>query len=268
MLSVKQGVFSAFLWLVAAGFVGCGTVENTGDTRVEPDAIEDPTGSPDSSAQLLSRLRALSVAAPATACPAYDSDDYSYSSSLEYELVLDYDGVYDPYNDRWYDTLDSLSVLDIEHIVARKEAHISGLCLESVDMRVAFAQDSLNLALASSRTNRQKSDKDAAEWMPEFNKCWFIRRIIEVREQYGLTIDLAERNTLSRQIDDCTSFELTSASERPLNPLHDERPGCPAEPYPNCAALQEHYPHGVYRTHCAYNQNLDRDSDGWICLGG
>ena len=249
---------------------GCNSVEErpvtelaAGKPVVHPIPPVDTTAS-----HLLNRLHSLTVSAPNTSCPVYESADYSYSSSLEYELVLDYDGVYDPYNDRWYTTLDSLSVLDIEHLVARKEGHLSGLCNDSVESRLAFARDSLNLALAHTETNRSKSDRDAAAWMPTYNRCWFVRRIVEVRERYQLTVDAAERDTLEHYLYECASLELETFVERPDNPLHDESPGCPIEPYPSCAALREDYPHGVYRTHCAYSERLDRDRDGWICLRG
>ena len=53
-----------------------------------------------------------------------------------------------------------------------------------------FARDLLNLTLASPSLNRsQKGDKDAAEWMPDQNRCWFAQTIVDVRLMYGLTID-------------------------------------------------------------------------------
>ena len=220
----------------------------------------------DTSQYYSSLLRSLQVDEPAGECPPYDPDAYAYSSSLEYHLVLYYGGVYDPYNDRWYRSLDSLRSLDIEHIVARKEAHISGMCFEPDSIKAVFASDSLNLALALASTNREKSDKDPAEWLPEFNQCWFTARVIEVRSAFGLTIDPDELNTLEGLIRQCDEFVLESAHERPDNPLHDESKGCPATPYPSCAALRADYPHGVYRTHCAYNPALDQDRNGWICL--
>lgn len=267
MLAFRRHAIGSVLLLFAAG---CGTVEEQSESEaasgrpvVHPFPPLDTTAS-----HLLNRLHSLKIAAVDTSCPDYHSADYSYSSSLEYELVLDYDGVYDPYNDHWYTTLDSLSALDIDHIVARKEAHISGLCHGPLDSKKTFARDSLNLALADARTNRQKSDRDAASWMPAFNRCWFTRRVVEVREEYQLTIDPVERDTLEHYIYECASFELETAAVRPANPLHDESPGCPAEPYPTCVALRAVYPHGVYHTHCAYNPGLDANNDGWICLGG
>ena len=52
---------------------------------------------------------------------------------------------------------------DIEHIVARSEAHDSGLCATDAATRRRFASDLLNLTLASPSVNRsQKSGKDAS----------------------------------------------------------------------------------------------------------
>ena len=42
---------------------------------------------------------------------------------------------------------------------------------------------------ASPAVNRQqKSGKDAAEWMPDLNQCWFASRVLQVRVAYGLTL--------------------------------------------------------------------------------
>ena len=63
---------------------------------------------------------------------------------------------------------------DIEHIVATSEAHDSGLCARDRPTRTRFAQDLRNLTLASPRVNRrEKRAKDAAEWLPVRNRCWF-----------------------------------------------------------------------------------------------
>ena len=64
---------------------------------------------------------------------------------------------------------------DIEHIVARSEAHDSGLCGRDGNTKRAFARDLLNLTLASPSVNRhQKVDKDLAQWLPALNQCWYV----------------------------------------------------------------------------------------------
>ena len=259
-----------FLALAWIGVAACSSV----DVRTEP-AEDNGTISANRNPPLdtsakhwLNWLYALNVAEPDTQCAAYDPGDYPYPPKLEYWQVLNYGGVYDPYNDHWYATLDSLVTLDIEHIIARKEAHISGLCRMSVSQRQAFAIDSLNLALTHASTNRSKSDRDAAKWMPASNKCWFAHRIVQLREKYQLDIDRAERDTLAHHLLACASLKLKQDPERPKTPLEDYGPACPDEPYTQCAALLEDYPHGAYKAHCAYNPKLDRNQDGWICLGG
>ena len=80
-------------------------------------------------------------------------------------------------------------------IVARSEAHDSGLCATDAATKRQFASDLLNLTLASAEVNRsEKSRKDATEWLPDLNRCWFASRVVEVRQQYALTIDRSERD--------------------------------------------------------------------------
>ena len=42
----------------------------------------------------------------------------------------------------------------------------------------------------------QKSARDAAEWMPSHHRAWFAARVIQVKLEYGLTVDPAERDAL------------------------------------------------------------------------
>ena len=90
---------------------------------------------------------------------------------------------YGPCTGTWFE---STSQTDIEHIIARSEAHDSGLCAAGAATKRQFASDLLNLTLASPSVNRsQKSGKDAAEWLPDLNQCWFASRVVEVRQRYG-----------------------------------------------------------------------------------
>ena len=67
----------------------------------------------------------------------------------------------------------------------------------------------INLTLAHPRVNRyEKQGKDAAEWMPNLNECWFAARIVEVRRKYRLTIDRREVETLERVLSACPSTEM------------------------------------------------------------
>ena len=65
--------------------------------------------------------------------------------------------------------------------------------------RRRFATDLLNLTLAGPRVNRyEKVDRDAAEWQPAQNRCWFAARVIAVRQRYSLTIDQSEADALDQ----------------------------------------------------------------------
>ena len=115
-------------------------------------------------------------------------------------------GVYGAYSGRWFG---SRRETDIEHLVARSEAHDSGLCAESAATRRRFASDVWNLALASPEVNRrEKGARDAAEWLPAQNRCWFAGRVILVRLAYGLTIDVAEALALEEVLSGCSSVDL------------------------------------------------------------
>ena len=91
------------------------------------------------------------VVAPEQRCSPYDADDYRYPQSVEDRIVADLGGVYGPYTGRWFA---SESDTDMEHMVARSEAHDSGLCAADLATRRRFATDLLNLTLAGPRVNR------------------------------------------------------------------------------------------------------------------
>ena len=164
----------------------------------------EPANSPD--AADLGVWRGL-VAAPEDRCSPYNPDDYRYSQSVEQHIVASLGGIIcGPYTGSWFD---STSETDIEHIVARSEAHDSGLCAAEAATKRQFASDLVNLTLASPSVNRsQKSGKDAAEWLPDLNRCWFAHRVVEVRQQYELTIDTRESEVLESVLSGCTSTEM------------------------------------------------------------
>ena len=217
------------------------------------------------------------VVAPEAPCSPYDADDYRYPQSVELEIIRSLGGVYSPYTGRWFA---SRSDTDIEHIVARSEAHDSGLCATDAATRHRFATDILNLTLASPAVNRyEKADGDAAQWLPSFNRCWFANRVVEVRRKYALTIDAAEAAALERVFRGCSSTSLaigeTAASPRP------PAPGVPAATDDalrrwdddgngriTCAEARRHGIAPVRRGHPAYRYMRDGDGDGVVCERG
>ena len=133
----------------------------------------------------------------------YDRDDYGTGyRSLEDDIIaalpatMKADGkVYKPYSCIAFDiTSNGTAATDIEHIVALAEAHDSGI---ADDRRRDIASDLDNLTIADPTVNRSlKGAQDAAEWTPTHHGAWFAERVIQVKLEYGLTVDPAERNAL------------------------------------------------------------------------
>ena len=99
----------------------------------EPMAIATATPTPPS-VQSAPMWRGITVA-PEDRCSDYESDDYHYSPSVEPRIVDAQGGIYGPYTGTWFD---SIRETDIEHIVARSEAHDSGLCDADPETRDRF----------------------------------------------------------------------------------------------------------------------------------
>jgi len=90
--------------------------------------------------------------------------------------------------------------LDREHIVALAEAWDSRPAGFDQAMLRRIAEDHDNLTLATASVNGSKSDPDAAEWRPEYNGAWMANRVVEVKREYDLSVDPAERDWLERLI--------------------------------------------------------------------
>ena len=215
--------------------------------------------------------------APEHRCAPYDKKrDYPYPQSVERDIVRELGAVYGPYTGTCFS---STRETDIEHIVAASEAHDSGLCAADADTRARFARDLRNLTLASPRVNRyEKSGKDAAEWVPDRNRCWFAGQVVDVRRVYGLTVDPREAAALESILAGCESTALepvvcatppasVSAPDRgpatgddALARYDDNRNG-----RITCKEARRHGIAPVPRSHPAYRYMRDGDGDGVVC---
>ena len=212
------------------------------------------------------------VVAPEQRCAPYDADDYQYPQSVEDRIVAELGGVYGPYTGQWFA---NKSETDIEHMVARSEAHDSGLCAADNATRRRFATDLLNLTLASPSVNRnQKRDHDAAEWLPDRNRCWFADRVVAVRQKYGLTIDQREAAALDRVLSTCSSTELSMLADgtAPAAAPAAVRTNDSIAQWDDngngrvsCAEARAHGIAPVSRDHPAYPFMRDGDGDGVVC---
>ena len=218
------------------------------------------------------------IVAPEQRCAPYDPGDYPYPQAVELQIIARMGGkIYGPYTGRYFS---SRQKTDIEHIVARSEAHDSGLCGTDSARKRAFARDLLNLTLAAPAVNRcgprGKCHHDAAGWLPPMNRCWFAGRILDVRRKYRLTIDRREAAALERVLSGCNSTEMVfasrasapdppprvrrSPSREALRRWDDNRNG-----RITCKEARRHGIAPVRRGHPAYPFMWDRDGDGIVC---
>ena len=158
-----------------------------------------------------STWRGLAIAVESR-CSDYEASDYSYPQSVEPQVAANLGGWWSPYDGATFTNQES----DIEHIVARSEAHDSGLCATDADTRERFAEDLDNLTLATPALNRyQKGSKDAAEWQPQLNVCWFAGRVLAVRLEYGLTVDRSEAYALEGMLAGCRLEDVLRPTKPP-----------------------------------------------------
>ncbi len=198
--------------------------------------------------------------APKNRCSPYNQSDYSYPQSVESQIVRQMGGrIYSPYTGQCFS---STGETEIEHIVARSEAHDSGLCAASMATRQAFARDILNLTLASPSVNRQKWGKDAAEWLPTMNRCWFVSQVVAVKRKYGLSMDPAEAQRVQSILNGCSSTDMQfTECPTPSSSSISPPPPCPR----NCTEAHAMGMSNMGIGHRCYKPKLDGDGDGIAC---
>jgi hypothetical protein len=94
-------------------------------------------------------------------------------------------------------TVTSASELQIDHVVALKEAWDSGAWAWSPAKRHAFANDVVDprgLRAATIATNLDKGDKDPSNWLPPdaADVCSFLADWVEIKVRWGLSMDSSE----------------------------------------------------------------------------
>ncbi len=73
------------------------------------------------------------------------------------------------------------------------------------EQRVAFANDPLNLLAVDGAANQQKSDGDAATWLPANKpfRCQYVERQISVKTKYVLWVTKPEHDAMQRILATC-----------------------------------------------------------------
>lgn len=105
---------------------------------------------------------------------------------------------------------DTSSDVQIDHVVALSDAWQKGAQQLSYERRVAFANDPLNLLAVDGEANQEKSDGDAATWLPANKpfRCQYVARQIAVKQSYDLWVTAAEKNAMIRVLQNCPNQPL------------------------------------------------------------
>ena len=95
--------------------------------------------------------------------------------------------------------------VQIDHVVALSDAWQKGAAQWDAARRRAFANDPLNLLAVDGPTNSQKSDGDAATWLPPQRsyRCRFVARQVAVKAKWDLSVTPAEHDAIARVLARC-----------------------------------------------------------------
>ena len=98
-----------------------------------------------------------------------------------------------------------ISKIQIDHVVALSDAWQKGAQYMDYETRNKIATDPLNLLAVDGSANEQKSDGDAATWLPKNKKfrCQYVSRQVSVKYKYKLWVTKAEKEAILRVLSNC-----------------------------------------------------------------
>ncbi len=100
---------------------------------------------------------------------------------------------------------DTSGAVQIDHVVALSDAWQKGAQQFTSEKRIQLANDPLELLAVSGPANLQKSDGDAATWLPSNKsfRCPYVARQIAVKQKYSLWVTTAEHDAIKLVLDNC-----------------------------------------------------------------
>lgn len=121
----------------------------------------------------------------------------------------------------WYSAYDGVTTVDaaalqIDHVVALKEAWDSGAHAWGSDRGRSFANDlgdPRSLRAVTGTVNGAKSDLDPAQWLPPLVafRCQYATEWVAVKVRWRLAVDATERTALSNLLAGCPATAVTVA---------------------------------------------------------
>lgn len=189
--------------------------------------------------------------------------------------------------------------VQIDHMVALSNAWRTGAQKLSWQLRVAFANDPLNLMAVDGPTNSAKSDSDTSEWLPPqaSYRCRYVARQVSVKAEYHLWVTPSEKAAMIDVLETCPTQKAytTDFPERAVSgaldiPAAGASSGSSgsgssggssggasggsgsgyvypagATPWANCTEARAAGAAPVLRGTPGYAPRLDRDGDGVGC---
>jgi hypothetical protein len=108
---------------------------------------------------------------------------------------------------------DTSSAVQIDHVVAIGDAWQTGAQQLSKATREQMYNDPLELLAVDGPANQQKSDGDAATWLPPNKsfRCQYVARQIAVKSKYTLWVTQAEYDAMNGILSQCPGQSLPTA---------------------------------------------------------
>lgn len=218
---IKTFIFAAVSTIVLIGVTGCEVLDGIADAEPPPGSV--------ASSGLIDAIEQLPIEEEDRT--GYDRDEFSDWITVDgcttRQLVLieedltesatavDCSGAIDG---EWSSVYDDVMVtessgLDIDHFVPLAEAWDSGASQWDAERRETYAvylDDDRHLIAVTAASNRSKSDKDPAEWLPEdpAAHCEYVATWVAIKIQWELSVDEAEYDALIEVAGGCPDTEV------------------------------------------------------------
>ena len=119
----------------------------------------------------------------------------------------------DPYTGKAVSFVRGASTSDaiqIDHVVALGDAWQKGAQQLTAVEREQLANDPLELLAVDGASNQQKSDGDAATWLPPNKpfRCQYVARQIAIKQKYHLWVTQAEHDAMDQVLASCPGQAL------------------------------------------------------------
>ena len=106
--------------------------------------------------------------------------------------------------------------VDIDHVVALKEAWDSGAWAWTTSQRTLFANDLSDprtLLAVTDSVNQSKSDKDPSNWLPPLASyhCTYISDWVAVKARWKLSMDQSEYGRVKKLVDNCGGSSVATS---------------------------------------------------------